>query len=129
MKITLKRWEDPDVPSRGSQGLWLIQEIPGFYLLRAFGTWRIECTYGHLWSETGNPKEDQKIYEQMSPGEQRLQQIWGFKYEPEKELLSSLPNQLTGQRFKTRREAVDALAMALTEKPRSVIGETLGKAK
>lgn len=127
MQLTLKRWDDPDFPRQGSKGFWLIEELPGFYVMKEFDRWYIECNNPKPDGEAGGPEDDQKTYEEMEPVEKRLQDVWGRDYRPYIEVYQALPMRVR-QGFRTRREAIDALAAAVTEPSRPAISEILGGA-
>ena len=127
MQLTLKRWEDSGFPGQGSRGFWLIEELPGFYVIKEFDQWYIECNQPKPDGETGSQEDNQKTYQQMEPVEQRLHEVWGRDYRPYTEVYRALPARLR-EGFRTRREAVEALAAAVTEPPRPAISEIIGGA-
>lgn len=105
MKLSLARFEEG---KWGSRGLWLIRELPGFYVSRYMGKWDIGCA-GHIDSEIWR---------------ENTQKAWGKTWQPMKKLYTSLPERLQGDTlatkppFGTRREALTALETELSKRER-----------
>lgn len=129
MKLSLKRFDDE---RKSSRGIWLIKEIPGFFIVNGTGRWRLRCFAEYKYQ--GNPERTQLAgpsiaadYQQdQSPETQCVLKAWGNSWEPDTDLFLSLPPSLHWEKgFKTRRALLETLEIHLEQERKSQISELL----
>lgn len=132
MKLTLGRFEDDEW--RLSRGMWLIKEIPGFYIEKGGAGWRLLCFArdSSQWkpqvTQIPGPMEPRDFNNHDCREAECILRAWGENFQPNTDLFLSLPPHLQRDKnFKTRRALLDTLENHLAQKPESTLSELLYK--